>query len=1124
MKLTDRTKGILAGVLCFMLVIVGTAAFGCFFFSAAGTVDLAFNGADMTTWETDPYIREAETGIMAVYLCGLYFLLSLPLIRLKRKSMNPGIAAAAVIAVPSFALCLSWGWPCIFIILFSLPALLSVRRKYKPYCIGIAAVCVSAAVSIAVSYLVIYIQLPLSQELYDYCCFSYPTRDFAQFMEYAIQPLIICAVCCILFHIARRKEKSTENHPDEEESVSMNYRLCRWFLFVAMMILLPAALTCAGAEEARDICRYRIENADGLYGYINREGEVVIEPQYTYASEFDEYGYAIVEDSNRFVLLDADGTEIARAPEIRHNKISYLLTGFGEEQREGLFSPTTGTLIWYDGYILDGPADDPESTRVLVSPDDVHYGYLDRTTGEMAIPVQYDSVCYDWTQMSDRDGYQFVCYDFSCFHEGYAIVGNCTDESDYRHWLIDENGNEIALPGMPVTGVYEDRLNIWKDQKWYVCTTDGRILSDGYDEIRSYHDGYCAAINWYPPEEYEEDDERRDHYPEFVILDADGQAVYRHDKYYGHEKSDIRVHNGYMRITENFCAFTEFHSIQEGLLCTIPAEPVAVDYERGLMLITDEVSELLCRLDGTVLYRLPYGACKETATEEDPISNDYTWIQYFFEEGRWVFCGDNAEGKRRYGYLDEDYSWAIQPQYIRAVNFRNGLALCVDEQGYSVYIDTQGKTVWKSDSPLNVEKDRERLDLAGFWYRQEEDKVCWLMIDPDPDVNACCYTEVRNGVWEDIQGLTIEKVSSLFADEAVTPAATGNSWTHLNESMKEIRSVWHRKNITETDKYIRLFTDGTYEVAEGLDDRPDNEAIMTDYGRLEGNVMISEMPGAAKETYPTLTEEDGLLTYFYQAEAFCTKLSEDFGYGIGWDYTPYDCAFFADILPPELHADSFLLKEDGIWEYSNDFEGLTHWYREGDTLTLVNLIGTEYQLTVDDESGRLYYKGTCRKTYNRFPGKTPEDIDFCQVEMNNGISGLISEQPDHDTWENMKKGWLCGVRIGMTRAETPAEYQGKDIIVDDWDRPLSDGIQVNQSYDGYGVDCIVCDDFDIDGMKPGMTVEELIARLGEPGEKTEDRLFFRGEPFVGGTDFEPFFIFNEDGIICGAGIQYGNWY
>ena len=215
MKLIDRARKLPAAALRFMLVIIGTAAFTCFFAGMACMAESMFTGADMTTWETDPYIMDVDIGIIAVYLCGLYYLLSLPLIRMKRKSIAPEITAAAVIAVLSLMLCMWVGMPCVFIIPFSLLALLTVRRKYKTYCIGIAAVCISAAVSIAVSYLVVYIQMPVSQELYSFIMPSYPTRSFSQFMGYAVQPLIICVVCLILFVIARRKEKEWHYRSDQ---------------------------------------------------------------------------------------------------------------------------------------------------------------------------------------------------------------------------------------------------------------------------------------------------------------------------------------------------------------------------------------------------------------------------------------------------------------------------------------------------------------------------------------------------------------------------------------------------------------------------------------------------------------------------------------------------------------------------------------------------------------------------------------------------------------------------------------------------------------------------------------------------------------------------------------------
>ena len=913
--------------------------------------------------------------------------------------------------------------------------------------------------------------------------------------------------------------------------MSMKRKLVRLFLLTAAIILLPVVLSYAGAEDAPDILRYRIRNEDGLFGFINRDGKVIIEPQYVLTTEFDEYGYVLAvepEDSansekDRYVLLDSSGTEIARAPEIVPNEISYLLTGFEGEKREGLFSPTKGTLIWYDGYILDEPADDPKSNRVLVSPDNIHYGYLDRTSGEMAIPVQYDNVCLDWTQLSDPGDWQFIAYDFVCFHEGYAIVGVNTDEGNYRRWLIDENGNEIPLPGEPLTNVHEGKLNIWKDNDWYVCTVDGEILSDSYDEIRSYHDGYCAAINWYLGDEYSETEDYL--HPEFFILDENGQVIYRHRDFFGHEKSDIPVHNGYMGISEDFGTFTEFHSLKDGLCCTVPEYPAAVDYDRGLMIISDEVSELLCRLDGTVLYRLPFGAVRQGTLEIDPLTDEITETRYFFEEGLWVFCGDNGEGKRRYGYLDEEFHWVIEPEFVRADSFRNGLALCVDEEGYSVYIDKQGKIVWKSGTPLDVEKDRERLDLAGIWYKQDEEGVSWLRIDPDPD-RACCYTRVKDGVWEAEKWLDVKEAAARLAEEAVPPTALETPWVRLNESMKEVHSAWHRRDMYEMDECILLFTDDTYEVIDNVEDwNRDYEeyaSLMKDYGRIEGNTMISEMPGAVKDIYPTFAVENGQLTYSYQAEVFMAREKEYNDAEEEIWYDPWDCLYYEDILPPELHGE-IVLCQDGFWDYSNFFRHATHWFREGDTMTLVNLTGKELKLRIDEENDRLYYEGTCRKTFTRFPGKTKDDLSFNQENIvDDGISGLLPEQPDHDSWENMKKGWLGGVRVGMTREEIPANYRGREIVVDPDSVYSPDAIEAYMSYYGYGVDRIECGEFDIDGIRPGMTVDELIALLDEEYVKTQDRIYYSGEPFISGTEFEPFFIFDENGIICSACVSFGN--
>ena len=752
---------------------------------------------------------------------------------------------------------------------------------------------------------------------------------------------------------------------------------------ILLLMLILAVFFCvyAAAEEISADWLYRIRE-NGLYGYINGQGEVVVEPKYEIAAVCDDYGYAVAKEPDGdepgwCVLLDVRGNEVARAPMIRHNKISYHLT-FGEgETREGLFSPTTGTLIYYDGQILDEPVDDPDSTRVLVSPDNYHYGYLDRTTGEMAIPVQYGVVCIDWTQLSDPSGFHFIAYDFTCFHEGYAVVGEMTGEYENRMWLIDEQGKEIPLPGEPVTEVCEGKLNIRKDNDWYVCTVDGQILSDGYDEIRSYHNGYCGAINWRPHEPYTEvDDEYPYDYPEFVMLNADGKDIYRHMGFIGHEKGcGFEVENGYFEIVEGSVGeYTEIYNVEQGLLCTVPGDVELIDFNRELMVASYKYDPVvsqgydyafLYRLDGTPLLRLPYDACWNNGWEEDFFSENYSKIP-FYEDGLWLLCVDNLEGKRRYGYLNEEFSWQIQPQYIYAEAFYHGLAWCTDEQEYDQYIDTQNRVVWKSSMPRDIEKEKAALDAAGIWYRTAADNITYWMFNGVNDWQDFNIASYADGTWHtNFPGK--EKLEEEYTSIGANRTSLEEKYKRRDGSVKGITSAWYSENDEKYDDYLFLYADGTYEkIAD------DYDYMLTDFGKIDGQKMISEMPGKTREDDMVLSQADELLTcsfhgvtIFEEDDERSMLFMDESGWLWGWN----------DVLLPVELQEKFILRKDGTWDYiledenGDDYRETSIWTKEGNILTLETKDGTQITLQINEETGAVFYEGTGHITYNRLPLK-----------------------------------------------------------------------------------------------------------------------------------------------------------
>lgn len=220
-------------------------------------------------------------------------------------------------------------------------------------------------------------------------------------------------------------------------------------VWVLILCLVPLGVW---AEEETAPALYPIRE-NGLWGYMNQAGEVVIKPQWAYVWPFDgetalvstvdvsPYNYPICGDG----VIDRDGQYVIAPQE--HVTIEDYLTVYGvsyydsitKESYEGFYDKVSGfyqppipeynfVMLWGDDGI--GP--------IAIENADGLTGYVDRTTGETVIPFIY-------TGESDD----------VCFYEGYAcpadditIVdanGVVMMRSAHKH-LIDTAGNEIALP------------------------------------------------------------------------------------------------------------------------------------------------------------------------------------------------------------------------------------------------------------------------------------------------------------------------------------------------------------------------------------------------------------------------------------------------------------------------------------------------------------------------------------------------------------------------------------------------------------------------------------------------------------------------------------------------------
>ena len=183
----------------------------------------------------------------------------------------------------------------------------------------------------------------------------------------------------------------------------------RFFLFLLILCLLPCLV---GAEE--DNALYPIRK-NGLWGYMNRQGETVIVPQWKTAREFS--GNTAIVSLNELPmngswdraghcdgLIDREGNYLIEPmpnQDIEEYQHEYRVRVYDDayDDIEGFYDKASGfyqpPVPDYQFIMLWG---EDGSGPVAVENSDGLVGYVDRTTGETVIPFRYtgdsDEVCF----------------------------------------------------------------------------------------------------------------------------------------------------------------------------------------------------------------------------------------------------------------------------------------------------------------------------------------------------------------------------------------------------------------------------------------------------------------------------------------------------------------------------------------------------------------------------------------------------------------------------------------------------------------------------------------------------------------------------------------------------------
>jgi hypothetical protein len=216
----------------------------------------------------------------------------------------------------------------------------------------------------------------------------------------------------------------------------------------------------------------------GKWGFVNLEGEVVVEPKYVYAVGFWNGGgehsvvARFVDGKLRWGVIDQTGKEVIPCiyPE------AYCRWGEAvafKKEENGLYG-----LMDFDGIVIVEPkfeyieGYDPKHKLVTAGDSEDDLGVYSVELGRMITPTEFDCIDY-----GDR-------------------MISCEIRYTSKKRYYDYDGNELSFNDFD--SVFEDKglLKVWKDGKLGVIDWDGNILvpfilESGLDfHLDYYHKGY----------------------------------------------------------------------------------------------------------------------------------------------------------------------------------------------------------------------------------------------------------------------------------------------------------------------------------------------------------------------------------------------------------------------------------------------------------------------------------------------------------------------------------------------------------------------------------------------------------------------------------------------------------
>lgn len=321
--------------------------------------------------------------------------------------------------------------------------------------------------------------------------------DATEIPNYAQQALADAAIGRIIVnHPDVRKFKPQQNATRAEISAS----LCQALWFARVLPLeyvarvddpfdLPPEIGGIGAfTEGLSLTRL-----GSKYGYMNKQGEIVIEPQFDFAGSFVE-GLAIARKDDDIFYINKTG-EVAFYPPDFTSGLSNFSEGLvvlrlRETNQNGVIDKQ-GNLVFQTEHFIRSFSEG----LALFTTSDRKHGFVD-TTGKVVIaPQPYElSSFYGGRASILKDGeYGFIDQtgniviepqfaEIQPFSEGLAAV-----KVGEMWGFIDSQGNQVIAPQFDTAQSFSEGLaGVSKDGKWFYINPQGAVAIQGDFRVVEY--------------------------------------------------------------------------------------------------------------------------------------------------------------------------------------------------------------------------------------------------------------------------------------------------------------------------------------------------------------------------------------------------------------------------------------------------------------------------------------------------------------------------------------------------------------------------------------------------------------------------------------------------------------